>query len=587
VSDYIFSSVPKTEGDLSKHIEQIYENLPPKTNEFHGSWGSLVISDGHYAGFQPYETEQHLLVVIGGPVFYFRDNDFLTKVDSNEASKEIYHRWVVDNKMQWDEDLSGPFTVLLLDKEKGNVKVVTDLMSFIPVYICEKNNQLYLSTHVDALANSCDESQNTDPVSLADFVLNDVITYPYTAYTQIKQLAPSGLTEFLDNKKTSVNEYWQPLEKNSYNSLGDAATVLRDGIQHYVDRVTGKMTHVAQFISAGEDSRALSGVLPQELKRDSYVFLDSMNREGKIAQKVADVYNVNFTVGYRSKTHYLDILAEASRLVGTGHQYHHAHSIGFDKKYNLSEYSAVFGGFLSDTLLKGHHIKLKFCAKSRFPFLPQFISRRKDSSNKAIDAYLDSETLNTLKLRQSTFYNKIKELRPLSANEWSKLYPISMHNDIPNLYSTRRLFKSYEPFMCKEAVKISAAVPTSWKLNRRLFNRAMKPFLVKSKWLLHADGRYPYFSWWINSPIQFCVWFYRHIAKRIGLIKGNQGPWGDWNNLLKSEAWHFTIKKTDLSVNKLITIKKNVNLEELLNSEVISWNQKINLVQILINLSRK
>lgn len=581
MSDYIFSSVQQVKGEISKHIEHIYESYPPKVTEYHGGWGTLAVSKGHYNGFQPFENDQHILVVIGGPVFYFRDNDFLTKIDSNEASKEIYQRWVIDNKMHWDEDLSGPFTILLVDKKQASLKVVTDLMSFIPAYACEKNNQLYLSTHVDALAKSCEELQNTDPVSLADFVLNDVITYPYTAYTNIKQLAPGSISEFRNSKKQCEKDYWLPLENNHFPSLNDAAIELRDGIQNYVDRITINMNQVAQFISAGEDSRSLSDLLPQRLKRDGYVFLDSMNREGNIAKKVANTYGVNFTAGYRSNTHYLDILSEASSLVGSGSQFHHAHSLGFDKKFKLDQYPAVFGGFLSDTLLKGHHVTLKYSAKNRYPFLPQVESSVDDFPQKTIANFIEPKILNSLKLRKSEFNLKIKEIRPTTNKEWGKLYPISMHNDIPNLYSTRRLFKSYEPFMCKEAVKISASVPTSWKLNRRLFHKAMMPYLSKSKWLLHADGRLPYFSWWLNSPLQFFIWLYRHLARRLGLIKGNQGPWGDWGQLFESARWTEIENDYTKQGDKLNIFK--CNLPDIIKNNQVPTHQRINLMQLMNN----
>ena len=73
----------------------------------------------------------------------------------------------------------------------------------------------------------------------------------------------------------------------------------------------------AQFLSGGEDSRTLLGLIPSDLKRDAFIFLDSMNREGRTAQKAARAYGANFHVGFRSPTHYLEILEEASDL-GSG-----------------------------------------------------------------------------------------------------------------------------------------------------------------------------------------------------------------------------------------------------------------------------
>ncbi|HCG6981482.1 TPA: hypothetical protein NJ384_001912 [Vibrio parahaemolyticus] len=580
MSDYIFSSKNQPKEHLGCKLKKIYKDNVPLVYEFHDNWGSLAVTKQHYNGYLPYENDQHLMVVIGGPVLYFRDNDFLVQADSCIATKAIYNRWVIDGLIQWDEDLSGPFTILLIDKLAENVTIVTDLMSFIPIYTCQKENDLYLGTHVDVLANAADVADMLDQISLADFVLNDVVTYPYTVYQYVRQSPPSSVITYSDSVTKSIDCYWRPTEDNPYKNLKEAAKALRIGIEGYVGRVTEKTTNIAQFISAGEDSRALSGLLAEKKGRNAFIFLDHMNREGEIAKKVAATYGAKFNVGFRNKTHYLDILSEASRLVGSGHQYTHAHSLGFDKIYNLSQYDAVFGGYLSDSLLKAAYAR-KIRGMGRFPFLPEFAlvgeSRTKASKN----ALIDNSILTEITKRRREHFELTFKDRPCSAHEWFVLRPASMRVAIPNFYSTRRLFRSYEPFMCNAVVKISAAVPTTWKLNRRLFNQAMKPYLKPSKWLFHADGRLPYFNWKINVPIQFSIWFYRHIAKRVGIIKGNQGPWGDWNAIFNDDAWQATVTIYTKYATNLKILNDDVDVQQLLTSSSLTKAQKINLLQML------
>ena len=579
MSDYLYSSIPQLKGSLSDSISAIYLKSPPHMQEFHGEWGSLAVSQSHYSGFQPYETEQHLMIVIGSPVLYFRNNDFLTSDDSSEATQSIYQRWVVDNSIEWDEDLSGPFTVLLINKIKQSLKVITDLMGFIPVYGCQKAENLYLGTHIDALATVAGEENNFDSVSLADFVLNDAITYPYTAYNIIWQLAPGSQTTFIKSLvNPEVTPYWQPTETNPYSDIQTAAEVLRAGLEGYIDRVTSKMDKIAQFISAGEDSRALSGMLPNRLQQDAYVFLDYMNREGRIAKKVATKYKTTFTAGFRSKTHYLEILPEASKLVGTGHQYHHAHSLGFDKQYKLADYSAVFGGYLSDSLLKASYAS-KHLKTGRYPFIPETFKKQASQTKRIKHSAIKDSVLTEIFNRRMTRFKNLEQLRPTTANEWFVLYPATMRATIPNIYTTRRLFCSYEPFMCKESVKVSAAVPTQWKMNRRLFNRALKPYLEPTKWLLHADGRLPYFSWKTNIPVQFPTWFYRQVAKRTGLIKGNQGSWGDWLQMLKSPEWKKTTEAYSGSSQDMDFLVDDKDVLNLLMSDELTIDSRINLLQ--------
>lgn len=585
MSDYIFSSRPQPASLLANKITSIYKESAPKVFEYHGDWGSLAVSQQHYNGFLPFENSQHICVVLGAPVFYFSDNDFLLSENSHTATEKIYQRWVVEQQMRWDEDLSGPFTVLLIDKNLKEVSVVTDLMTFIPVYTYQQDNQVWLGSHVDALAKACGEQKSLDDVSLADFILNDVVTFPFTVYKNIKQLKPGTTYQWQANKfSPSELTYWLPKEDFNFKDIDQAATQLRSGIQRYVNTVTENMPQLAQFISAGEDSRSLSGMLPQEKTRNAYIFLDHMNREGVIAKKVADIYQAHFTAGYRSKTHYLDILPEAGSLVGAGHQYTHAHSLGFDKKYKLAEYSAVFGGFLSDTLLKGHHVA-KPRGSGRFPFLPQVQVNQSPVGKrfKNLSGCINDVVINEIKKRQNAHLEFVKCLRPNSYQEWFNIYPLSMHNDMPNLYSTRRLFKSYEPFMCTEAVKVAASVATPWKLNRRLFNRAMKPLLKPSKWVLHADGRLPYFGYITNMPLQFSIWFYRHLATRLGLIKGNQGPWGDWGNVFSSEQWDSQLQ--ELSQQHQLTFFTG-DMLELARSNQLNSSQKTNLMQVLVFINQ-
>lgn len=580
MSDYIFSSRQQSECFLADKITSIYQKPTPKVFEYHGVWGSLAVSQQHYNGFLPFENEQHVCVVLGAPVLYFRDNDFLTKTDSSSATESIYQRWIVENQMCWDKDLSGPFNVFLIDKVLKEISTVTDLMTFIPIYNHTKDLEVWLSSHVDALAKACGEQHELDEVSLADFILNSVVTFPFTVYKNINQLKP-GIIYHWQSKEQNPTEsiYWQPLEKFNFENIDQAAIQLRSGIQRYVNTISKNMPELGQFISAGEDSRALSGMLPQEKSRDAYIFLDHMNREGMIAKKVAKIYKAKFTLGNRSKTHYIDMLPEAANLVGAGHQYTHAHSLGFDKKYKLAEYSAVFGGFLSDTILKSHHVT-KQRGYGRFPFMPEVKVNQSPIGKRfnKLSKFIDKSVIGEVKKRQHAHLKFVKSVRPTTYQEWFNIYPIGMHKDMPNLYSTRRLFKSYEPYMCTESIKVAASVPTSWKLNRRLFNRAMKPFLKPSKWVLHADGRLPYFGFIPNIPLQFSIWFYRDIAKRTGLIKGNQGPWGDWGNVFSSEQWNNQLQ--ELSEQHKLNFFID-NIVDLINSNQLNIDQKNNLIQVL------
>jgi hypothetical protein len=588
MSDFIYSSVSKSKGELPKYIQRIYHTDKPKVYEYHGTWGSLAVSRNLYNGFQPLETDTHIFVVVGGPVLCFRSNDFLTGNNPTAGTEEIYERWQTGS-IKWDEDLSGPFVVLVVDKKSTKIQCITDLMMFIPVYQYAQDGIVMLGTQVDALAAAADHLEELDHVSLVDFVLNNAVTYPYTFFKRIRQCNLAAVHSFdLLGQELRVFEpeiYWLPAAGNNlYKNIDQAAKALRECLQVYISRVTENMEEVAQFLSAGEDSRALAGMLPRKLKRNAFVFLDSMNREGRIAKNVASAYGARFHAEFRGETHYLDILPEASDLIGSGFQHKHAHSLGFHKTCALDRYPAVFGGFSSDVYLKAFFIR-KIRGAHRFPFLPQFFIPGETRSKLINNSFFSDELLSGINRRRKDHLKKIMEVRKDTAHEWFMIWPNTMRPAMANLYSNRRLFRIYEPFMCNEVVKISASVPTVWKLNRRLFHKTVRPFLEPSRLIFSNDGRFPYFPWWLNTPIQFYVWLVMKIFTLMGLMRNNQGPWGDWNRVMKSRRWKDAILRYSNGFEPIRQIATTDSAEKIFKGNKLKMEQKINFIQLLYILS--
>ncbi|WP_156085459.1 hypothetical protein [Billgrantia saliphila] len=539
MSDFLFSSRRLPPGCLAEELKSIYLEDPAPATEYHGDWGSLAVTRSCYAGFAPVESGSHLCVVIGGPVLYFHDNHFLTGNDDQAGTRAILAHWK-GGQVDWSEDLSGPFVILIIDKASHRVTCITDLMMFIPVYRYQRKSWLALGTHVDALARACGLEVDFDEASLIDFILHDVVTFPYSAYRQIRQCYPATKHEFrLRNEQVPSQErtpYWLPEETAPFSNLGEAAKALREGLDGYIERVTGPMRRVAQFISGGEDSRVLAAMLPTRLERDSFIFLNSMTREGRIAEKVASASGARFFPDYRDDLHYLIILPEAARLVGSGHQYIHAHALGFHRRHRLADYDAVFGGYVSDTLLKSRSAR-KPPLSSFFSFLPQWQLPGETRTRPVKSHLFPDHLLQEVTRRRREHFHKVRAMRPQSAHEWFSLWPMTMRLGISNLYSNRRLFKSYEVFMAKEAVKVSAACPARWKLNRRLFLAAFGPYLKQTRFLLHADGRLPAFPWWVNFPLHTLLWSARELARRLGLQTRYQGSWSDWKKVMASPEW--------------------------------------------------
>ncbi|MGL5633322.1 MAG: hypothetical protein ACRDD3_13270 [Azovibrio sp.] len=579
LSDFIYVSNPREPGQLKLCIAAIYSDGVPEILEFRGAWGGLAVSKGHYSGFGPLETESHICIVLGGPVLNFCQNSH----EGSAGTSAVLERWL-KGKLNPESDLSGPFTLLIINKAVRQVVCITDLLMFIPVYRCELDDHGALGSHVDALSKACLQTDVIDETSLADFVLNHTVTFPYTIYRNIRQCSPGAIHRFSIDDSDNVwcpdeeNHYWLPVEKNNYASIGEASIALRAGVSGYINRLTSSMTCVAHFISAGEDSRAIAGMLPSGLKRDAYIFLDSVNREGKIAEKVAELYEANFRLYLRDPMHYLRIIPEASRLVGSGSQYKHAHTYGISKVLDLQKYSAVFGGQMSDTLLKCLYGR-RHNSKGVFSFLPDFPKSGETRSKKITHPHVPQRVLTEITERRRNHLARVQKIRPDSAHEWFGLWPATMYTALAVFHTNRRLFSSYEPFMCSEVVKISAGVPAGWKLNRSLFHRAFKPFFSKSRWVLHASGHMPYLPWWANKIVAPVVNAARAVKRKLsGETAKNEGPWGDWGEVMKTDEWADVLRKCE-AIYGGHAVLQNVVDGTWSKEHVLNRGQRINFVQ--------
>ncbi|WP_369957998.1 hypothetical protein AB8P72_03490 [Psychrobacter sp. CLB018] len=575
MSDFLFCRNEQAIHQLAKPLKDLMpEPELVKVEEYSGTWGALAVTLGPYNGFAPYEDESHICVVIGGPVLYWRDNHFLTNAQQpTEATQAILQRWQ-SGAADWSEDLSGPFVILIVNKNTAEIFCYTDLMTFIPVYQYLLDISFCLGTHVDTVAKIANQNKNVDEVSVADFILHSIVTYPHTLYSNLFQLAPATEHRWLLNNSKNIEQrtpYWEPLEINSYKNINEAAIALRIGLAGYIERITETMTEVGQFISAGEDSRSVAGLLPERLKRDAYIYVDSKNREFKLAKRVSDAYGCEFNYILRSPTHYLDILPKASKLVGNGQQYTNAHTLGLAKQSGADKKLAVFGGFLSDTLLKAHHSKKNKTYK-RFYFLPEFFIKGTDRTISNNSLVFGSNILEEINKRRAIHYSYVSSLRKDSAYEWFNVWPITMHVDFPNITVNRRLFPSYEVFTSKDVVKVSAMVPTQWKLNRKLFHKALKPALKASKLIPHGDGRLPYYPWYLNSFLQLPRWNKRVFNKALN-VKKVDGSWTNWKNLSK---------KIDCNIEKEYeeqVLSSNVCNE--VNYKSLTLEQRVNLLTVL------
>ncbi len=556
MSDFLYTTAITPAGELERLLHTIHP-WQRQVRTFQGPWGQLALLDDHYGGYAPFEDERYLLFVTGGPLLRLRGEPPRAPTAeqvSRDArlSQALLDRWCRSGTPDWTSELSGPFVVGRADKQRGEIIFVTDPVGFLPLYRGQANNgHLVIGTHPDLVAQQAGRFSDIDPTALVDLLINRTVCYPHTLYRNVSEMPPGTLSTLRYSPETGVQEsshtYWLPLEQDMETDLDAAAACLREAVGDYINQVSGSVDRIAMFLSGGEDSRAIAGAVPRHIERHGHVFVDHANRESRIACHVAEVLGIHPHVSTRTPDRYLRNLAGCTRLIGAQYEYVHVHAFGYEQECRLADYPAVLGGSHSDIFVKALYVPTRRFQRFGIALPEHGVVRGREEAGFSVDAwYRDLQSakrvfapdlVDEVYARRLAHYDRVAALRPESAAEWTHVWPQSQGTGSADITGYRRLFRSFEVFTDIEIVKLSARTPLAWKLNRRLFQRAMKPFLRPTWMLPHAaEGFFPYFSTNTNIFLRPGTILYWKLRDLIRGPEDNPGPWPVYSRLVASQA---------------------------------------------------
>ncbi|WDL88474.1 hypothetical protein IUJ58_06235 [Priestia aryabhattai] len=586
MSDFIYTSINQSIGRLSKLLCSIHEEEKNVT-EFHGDWGSLAVIKNHYYGYEWIEDQRFIFIVISGPQVKKVDKSLVPKTETT-YSEYILDKWKSQKGIEWSNDISGPFAIFCVNKIEKKIEMVTDLMSFIPIYSCLSHSSIIFGTHPDVVAKISNEDMELNQVSVVDLFVNKTVTFPYTLYKNVYQLNPSSVYVYnIGKNKLSNNHYWLPYEKNRFKNIEDASQKLREDLLRNVRSLTLHKKTIGVLMSGGEDSRVILSTIPSQKQIKCYTFVDYENVESKIAKKVSNIFKAQHFIGYRSLSHYLEQFESCSKLVGTEHNFEHVHSFGFYKKLGIRDNEIILGGLFADAFLKGRRIS----SLKEFKLLKvkyKYSEILKDNNANLItyqDPNVNSDLLIKVKKRRDEHFNRISSFRENSAAEWCKLWPASMNHNFTNYFGNRRLFVSYEPMLESDIVKLMSSVPQEWKVDRRLFHASMKPLLKNTKYISHSNGHYPYFGLKVNYLPTLITKIKRKFLQSLRPDRNNDGPWPLWGKVVKTELMNSIVDNYKKEYKCLEAALGHSTLKDIINQEYIEPAQKLIVIQMLANIS--
>lgn len=426
-------------------------------------WGVVLAQEPRCAGYTPCVSDNGVTLSLGRPrllrqVLEPLQSQGFNRVMSNLLSENDVHSTY--------DDITGCFVIAHMTERQ--ILILTDRLGSYPVYEskAERGVRTVIGTHPDLVARFAGRYSDWDPLSLAELIVRESITYPYTTRKGMREIGPGRLHSFQISADGEILKseriLWLPKEPERWPSEAEAFRRLESALRSAGDDITAGCSKVGVTLSAGIDSRTVLSVIPRERLSAAFTFCDQNNWESNTAAAVARSRCVPHHILLRSPQLYADMVSIEPQLVGIERGSVNGHTFPLSSSDVARECDVVVCGFLSDTLLKGWFARHPVYNEVSFdcmgkPALELALCTRKISN------CIKSEILDAMADRWRVRLAEVRAIRPSSYNEWVSFYPLSRQQHFSYAAVSQRALKSEQLFLHRDVCKAACEVPQSIK----------------------------------------------------------------------------------------------------------------------------
>ena len=479
------------EGD-ARRLENLLRDRPGvrdhAVHSYEFPWGRVAIQPPVARGYSPLHTPPTgtLVACVGRPRFMGVEHERLGESGFTSLFRDKLHA----NPKALSDSLTGMFAAF--ECSGAGARVLTDQMGFMPVYVGRDTGGrvVAIGTHLDSVAELAGRRADFDPVSLGDLLVNQYVAHPYTTRRGVTQLEPCSLSEFApgtDSVRTTV--FWEPVEPGGEIGSDQLEAELEQAVRSAAADVARGVTRAGLTLSGGLDSRLVLALLREHTAVEAVTYATRENRELATARRVARAAGVPHHVAWRREEFYAELMPRAVGLLGTELRGEcHGFAVvdnGLDRTFDV-----IVGGFLSDTLFKGHYLTEAARERIRRRSLAYRARRTVSGAARAIGvlptvkpkrhyfdvardmaAGLRPDVREAVEGRRRARMERVAALRPESAEEWVRFWPAARCDGSYGPQANTRLFTADELFMHRRVVEVAARVPLHEKLGGRLTRR--------------------------------------------------------------------------------------------------------------------
>jgi len=299
------------------------------------------------------------IVLLFGEIYSYKKNGEYTRPPL--LSTDV-HRFILNEyKKQKDKifsRLNGNFLIILYNSYNHELKIISDRLGTIPLFIFQSKNGLIFTTKIQSFAKiDIDLRFNQD--FLQEYFTFGSVFGINTPIRNIEKMPPSTILNIdLNSKNKKIQPYWvpkyTPLDKSFDYFVDDLHKKLKEAI---VDRVQDNLNY-SLMLSGGFDSRLINAMLNEiDQEITCYHLNENYNDEAKLAKKVASISENEFIFLQRKHNHTMKKLRLNPKFNNFYGTFDNQRATVF--KNDLKVNDVVFNGAFADTILKNMHLPNK------------------------------------------------------------------------------------------------------------------------------------------------------------------------------------------------------------------------------------
>jgi asparagine synthetase B (glutamine-hydrolysing) len=238
----------------------------------------------------------------------------------NESAKEIGKSMLKGESIsKIADEIDGHHFISIFLKNQNRVYLITDCGGVINTYLLKKDENIYISTSMLALAKTFTVTPDAD--AILTFIRSGVFFNETTYFKEISVLKPASIYEYkLESGQFTRNKYWSvPKDINRKISFKAATDSITKSLMYIIDKIP--ISTAIYDLTGGYDSRfvlALAYSKETEKNKINAFFFGPVNsREARIVEKNCKNLKINYnnyTLPNEWSENYFDSILEANRF---------------------------------------------------------------------------------------------------------------------------------------------------------------------------------------------------------------------------------------------------------------------------------